>query len=101
MFQFASAPQQREYNAMSDALLRLLTSRTPLRVALARKLVKHASLFSYEKRLHFGAVERPHYGYCIFQAARLASLLGYPRISVIEFGCGGGNGLVNAEMHIS
>lgn len=86
---------------MSDALLKLLTNRTPLRVALARKLLKHVSLFSYEKRLYFGAVDRPHYGYCIFQAARLASLLGYPRISVIEFGCGGGNGLVNAEMHIN
>jgi hypothetical protein len=30
----------------------------------------------------------------------LASLLKYPRIRVIEFGCGGGNGLLNAEMHI-
>ena len=31
----------------------------------------------------------------------MASLLGYPKISVIEFGCGGGNGLLNAEMHIN
>jgi hypothetical protein len=30
----------------------------------------------------------------------LASLLNYPKVSVIEFGCGGGNGLLNAEMHI-
>ena len=45
-------------------------------------------------------MDRPHYGYCIFQAARLASLLGYSRISALEFGCGGGNGLLNAEMHI-
>ena len=42
------------------------------------------------------AILSPHYGYCIFQA----NLLNYPRISVIEFGCGGGNGLVTAEMHI-
>jgi hypothetical protein len=35
------------------------------------------------------------------EAAILASLLGYPKISVIEFGCGGGNGLLNAEMHIN
>ena len=27
-------------------------------------------------------------------------LLGYSRISALEFGCGGGNGLLNAEMHI-
>jgi hypothetical protein len=45
-------------------------------------------------------VDRPTYGYRIFQAARLANLLNYPRISVIEFGCGGGYGLLNAEMHI-
>jgi hypothetical protein len=31
----------------------------------------------------------------------LAARLHIPRISVIEFGCGGGNGLVNAEMHIT
>jgi hypothetical protein len=36
----------------------------------------------------------------IFQAAKLATSLEYPRISVIEFGCGGCNGLINAEMHI-
>ena len=45
------------------------------------------------------AVERPHYGHCIFEAAQLAHRLALPRISVIEFGCGGGNGLLNAEMH--
>ena len=47
------------------------------------------------------AVHRPHYGHCIFEAAQLAARLKYPRISVIEFGCGGGKGLLNAEMHIS
>jgi len=31
----------------------------------------------------------------------LATRLNYPRLSAIEFGCGGGNGLLNAEMHIS
>jgi hypothetical protein len=67
---------------------------------LAKRFIKRLSLFSYEERLSIEAVDRPNYGYCIFQAARLASLLKYPRISVIEFGCGGGNGLLNAEMHI-
>ena len=84
----------------NDILLQALVHRTSLRSALARRLIKKFSLFSYEKRLSIEAVDRPHYGYCIFQAARLASLLKYPRISVIEFGCGGGNGLLNAEMHI-
>ena len=30
----------------------------------------------------------------------MARLLEYPKISVIEFGCGGGNGLIDAERHI-
>jgi hypothetical protein len=82
-------------------LLKLAAYPTPLRPVLARKVIKHLSFLPYEDRLALAAVERPHYGYCIFQAAKLASLLGYPRISAIEFGCGGGNGLVNAETHIA
>jgi hypothetical protein len=85
---------------MDHLLLKILTYPAPLRVALARRFIKHFSLFSYEDRISIGAIDRPHYGYCIFQAARLASLLGYSKMSVIEFGCGGGNGLLNAEMHI-
>jgi hypothetical protein len=83
-----------------DVLLKALTHRTPLRSVLARRFIKQFSLFSYEQRLSIEAVDRPNYGYCIFQATRLANLLRYPRISVLEFGCGGGNGLLNAEMHI-
>jgi len=85
---------------MSEMLFKALTHRTPIRVALARHFIKQFSLFSYEQRLTIGAVDRPNYGYCIFQAARLARLLKIARISVIEFGCGGGNGLVSAERHI-
>jgi hypothetical protein len=85
---------------MSDILVKALTNRTPLRVALARRLIKRFSLFSYENRLAIDAIDRAHYGFCIFQAAKLASLLKYPKISVVEFGCGGGNGLLDAEMHI-
>jgi hypothetical protein len=86
---------------MKDVLLKIFAYPLPLRVALARWVIKQFSLFSYEERVSIGAIDRPHYGYCIFQAARLAKLLNYPRISVIEFGCGGGNGLLNAEMHIA
>ncbi len=81
-------------------LLRLLSDRVPLRVSLARKIIKTFSLLSYEDRLTICAVDRPHYGHCLFQAAKLAARLKYPKISAIEFGCGGGNGLLNAEMHI-
>jgi hypothetical protein len=86
---------------VKDTLLKILAYPLPLRLALARRIIRQLSLFSYQDRLFVGAVDRPHYGYCIFQAAKLASLLNYPRITVIEFGCGGGNGLLNAEMHIT
>jgi hypothetical protein len=85
---------------MSRTLVRLLNHRTPVRF-LARKAIQTFSLFSYQDRLSICAVDRPHYGHCLFEAAKLASRLNYPRISAIEFGCGGGNGLLSAEMHIA
>src|SRR5690242_14924671 len=86
---------------MKELLLKILTYPRPLRLALARKLLRTFSLLTYENQIFAGLIDRPNYGYCIFQAAKLASLLSYPRISIIEFGCGGGNGLLNAEMHIT
>src|ERR1700733_12840774 len=85
---------------MSSRLPRILNHRAPLR-ALARKAIQAFSLFSYEDRLRICAIERPHYGHCLYEAAKLAARLKYPEISVVEFGCGGGNGLLNAEMHIT
>lgn len=82
-------------------LLRVAGSPRPLRAALVRSIIRRFSLFSYRDRLFINAVDRPHYGHCIYEAAQLASRLKYPRMSVIEFGCGGGNGLLNAEMHIT
>jgi hypothetical protein len=67
---------------------------------LMRAVFRRLPLLPYRERLFIGAIDRPEYGYCIFQAAKLARSLGYPRISVIEFGCGGGHGLLNAETHI-
>jgi hypothetical protein len=86
---------------MNSMLMRLLVHRTPVRVILARKAIEAFSLFSYQDRLSICAIDRPNYGHCLFEAAKLAARLNYPRISAIEFGCGGGNGLLNAEMHIS
>jgi hypothetical protein len=86
---------------MKRTLLKILAHPMPLRLAVARNIIRKLSLFSYRERLLIGAVDRPHYGHCIFQAAKLARLLRYPGMSVIEFGCGGGNGLLNAEMHIA
>jgi hypothetical protein len=39
------------------------------------------------------ALDRPHYAYCMLSAASLAKRLGHDRISAIEFGVAGGNGL--------
>ena len=56
-------------------------------------------LFSAKHKINWGLVPRPHYAYCMYQAARLAMLLGIPRISVLEFGVAGGNGLIVIEQH--
>jgi hypothetical protein len=53
----------------------------------------------YESKLKFGAIPRPNYGYCLYNAAKLAQRLGHTKISAIEFGVAGGNGLLNFEYH--
>lgn len=44
-----------------------------------------------------GGTLRPNYIWGVLQAAHLAKSLGYKRISVLEFGVAGGNGLVSLE----
>jgi hypothetical protein len=64
--------------------------------ALLRRLVKRTrSVFNYSPQflLETQAVERPNYAYGLLSAARLAQSLGKTRISAIEFGVAGGNGL--------
>jgi hypothetical protein len=60
--------------------------------ALVRK-TRRLYPYSGEFLAEFNAIERPHYAYCMLGAARLASRLGMDRISAIEFGVAGGNGL--------
>lgn len=43
------------------------------------------------------AVLRPNYTWSVLHAARIAKTLGVPRISAVEFGVAGGNGLVALE----
>ena len=43
--------------------------------------------------------ERPYYAHCVWNAAVLGKRLGYPAISVVEFGVAGGNGLVLLEKY--
>jgi hypothetical protein len=70
----------------------------PLRT-VAKRIIHKFCIGSYEQRLRTGAIDRPHYGHCVYHAAVLAKKLGYPRISVLEFGVAGGAGLVNLEYH--
>lgn len=72
----------------------------PLRVAAARILLRRMPWVSHEKKIKYGAVDRPHYGHCIYQSGLLAKRLGLDKISILEFGVAGGNGLVNIESHI-
>jgi hypothetical protein len=80
-------------------LLRLAYSNPyPVRAAI-RRLIRFLKLGSYQNRVRIGAVPRPQYAFCVFHAALLAKRLGYRRISAIEFGVAGGNGLLALEYH--
>lgn len=82
----------------------ILSYQNPYRFGLYNKLKKFyiskASKKPHEDLLKRDMVDRPWYGHCIYEAAKLAKLLGIDRISVIEFGVAGGNGLLNVEYHI-
>lgn len=49
---------------------------------------------SVETRVRYGIFARPHYAYGVYSAADLAKRLGLDTICVIEFGVGGGRGLL-------
>ena len=72
----------------------------PLRIAFFKKILQRMRWVPYPTRLEYDALIRPHYGFCIYNAASLAGSLGYPKISVIEFGVAGGRGLMNVEYHV-
>ena len=65
----------------------------------AVELIRRGQLGSYEWRVEVGAVDRPAYAYCVRGAAKLAHRLGLERISVVEFGVAGGDGLLALEHH--
>jgi len=83
---------------MQPQISKFILDPYPLRT-IALKMIRKFNLGDYEYRVQIGAVERPHYGYGVYNAAVLAKKLGYQRISVLEFGVAGGNGLVNLEYH--
>ena len=84
---------------MLKALIGALAEPVPARFLVLRLLDKGFGFLSYKDKIRYGSVDRPHYGYGVHQAALLARKLGVPRISAIEFGVAGGEGLVALERH--
>jgi hypothetical protein len=83
---------------LTRVLKRIYHHPSPGRFLLG-KAVNRLGVFSYPTRVRLNAEARPQYAYCIYHAALLARALGHRKMSVIEFGVAGGNGLVNAEYH--
>jgi hypothetical protein len=79
-------------------LIALALDPHPVR-SLTLRTIQQREFGAYEWRVEKGAVERPAYAYCVRESARLARRMGIPRISVIEFGVAGGNGLLALEDH--
>lgn len=80
-------------------LQRLLEQPDPLRFVVLRFLDRRFDFLGYREKLKLGVIERPQYGYGLLKAAELARKLGHSRISAIEFGVAGGNGLISLEHH--
>lgn len=83
---------------MNTQLWNLISDPYPLR-KIVKKAIQVSGIGSYAQRVSLGTVVRPHYAYCVYHAALLAKKLGYERISAVEFGVAGGNGLCNLESH--
>jgi hypothetical protein len=67
-------------------------------VATGKKIInKISGLNLYEYLILQNRIERSNYAYCCYHAASLASKLGHSKMSVIEFGCAGGTGLIALE----
>ena len=88
-------------NAVTNSLRNFLFGEPiPARFHVMRALNRRFGFVrSYRRKLDFGMVEWPHYGHCMLHAAVLARKLGHRRVSSIEFGVAGGNGLVAMERH--
>lgn len=65
--------------------------------AILFKAWRRTGFGSFKTRLEYDVLRRPHYGFCVYYAARLAHRLGLERISVAEFGVAGGSGLIELE----
>jgi len=60
-------------------------------------LAKRFPVGSFRHRMRYDTCLRPHYAYCMDRAAMTAEALGIPKLSVLEFGVAGGNGMIAIE----
>jgi hypothetical protein len=84
-------------NSLLSQAVRAALHPAPLRTVLFRRLI-HKFLPSWLENEPVEA-QKPAYRYCMLAAATLAKSLGYTRLSAIEFGVAGGNGLLAMEKH--
>ncbi len=66
-----------------------------------KKIFKNSKLLSVESLVKLNSTDRPHYTYCVYNAARLAKKLNLNHISIIEFGVAEGNGYLAASAAIA
>lgn len=78
-----------------------LSEPVPMRFLMLRAVDAVSHCLSYEAQLRLRSITRSQYGFGLLQASRLAARIGIPRISAIEFGVAGGNGLLALEDHAS
>lgn len=64
-----------------------------------RQIIRRWSIGSLDFRLAVQALDRPQYAFGVKQAIYLASKLKHPKVSVIEFGVGAGDGLLALERY--
>jgi hypothetical protein len=89
-----SLPPKKRYHY----LYLLMHSQAPFRTVFT-VLLRKLGIGSFELRMALGSLERPHYAFLVYNAARLAKKLGHQRISVIEYGVAGGQGLLVLEKY--
>ena len=63
-----------------------------------KRLLNKTSFLSFEAKYNLGILNNNYnYAHLVFEAAKAAKSLGMNRISIIEFGVAGGNGLIQFE----
>ncbi len=88
-----------KFFALAASLGIAIAGPVPGRILVLRVLDTAFNILNYRYKLRFHTIKKPSYGHCLRHAALLARKLGHKRISAIEFGCAGGNGLVALEQH--